>query len=329
VVAVARGLATVGIILIAVGGASGELSVSCGLPLRPREGGGLLLFLLVAAAMAAALPLGAEAAPAAGSPGSRTVRTLKVARAPLGDRPTALAFVDEGRLLLLTADEVVLLRLDGAAVGVASRLVLPGPRRAARASAGLIAFDRDSSAAWVLTNHRGRAHLVDIDGARLTARAEAEALPWPGSSTGLRFREGTTWIEGEIDGLGSGPFLAVGRPEGTVGVSSEGELLLARSEPPGSALASDDERLVVGPTLAAPWPGWIAASDPRPPGASDDLLLLEERGGRFVEAAAIEVDGAIRAVASRTVGSTAHVALSVESASGPRLLLLDLERRTP
>jgi hypothetical protein len=248
---------------------------------------------------------------------------------PLGDHPTALAFVDEVRLLLLTADDVVLLRLDGGAAGVVSRLVLPGPHRAARASAGLIAFDRDSSAAWVLTNHRGHAQLIDIDKGHLEARAEAEAFPWPGSSTGLRFREGTTSMEGEIDGIGSGPFLAVARPEGTVGVSSEGELLLARSEPPASALASDDERLLVGPTLAAPWPGWIAASDPRPPGASDNLLLLEERGGRFAEAAAIEVDGAIRAVASRTVGPTAHVALSVESAGRARLLLLDLERRAP
>jgi hypothetical protein len=328
-VAAARGRAIGRIILISVAGTGGERRVSWGLPVRPRELRGPRAFRLAAAAVALAIPLGAEATPAAGSPGGRAVRTVRVMQAPLADRPIALAFVDEGRLLLLAADEVVLLRLDGGAVGVASRLVLPGPHRAARASAGLIAFDRDSSAAWVLTNHRGRAQLVDVDGGHLAVRAEAEAFPWPGSSTGLRFREETTWIEGEIDGLGSGPFLAVGRPEGTVGVSSEGELLPARPEPPGSALAGDDERLLIGPTLAAPWPGWIAASDPRPPGASDKLLLLEERGGRFVEAAAIEADGAIRAVASRTAGPIAHVAVSVESAGRARLLLLDLEHRAP
>jgi hypothetical protein len=274
------------------------------------------------------IPLGAESAPPPASQGSRAVRTVRVVQAPLADRPTALAFVDEARLLLLTADEVALVRLDGASLSILSRLALSGPRRAARASAGLIFFDHDSSTAWVLTNHRARAHLVDLGGDRVTERAEAEAFPWPGSSTGLRFREGTTWIEGEVEGVGSGPFLALARDAGAVAVSTDARLLSSFAVP-GSASEGEDDRPLVGPTLATPWPGWLAASTAAPPGASDRLLLLESSSGRFAEAAAIEVEGAIRAVASRGAGATARLALVTERAGRFRLVFLDLERRAP
>jgi hypothetical protein len=240
----------------------------------------------------------------------------------LEDRPLALAFTHDGRLLAVTPRQVELLRLDGGAVIVAG-LPLPGAERPVRAPAALVSQDAGSSAAWVLTNRTDRAGLYDCEGDALSLRAEASALPWPGSPSGVRFREGTDWLEGDVVGVGAGPFLTVLRGDRNLAVSPDGRLLGSGSDAP----AEPSTRPVVGPTLAMLQPGLLFASTPRPPGAEDALLVLEEGDGGYAEVRAIPVEGAICALAARPGRGGAMVVASVVTGEGYELRRVRVEER--
>lgn len=254
----------------------------------------------------------------------RAVRTDRLFAGPVGERPLAIAFVDDGRLLAVTAGEVELFRVRDADAVLLSHVPLPGPRHRVRAPAALVAPDASGAVAWVLSNEDEKARLVSIDGDRLAFPAEAEALPWPGSASGLRYRDGTDWIEGDLEGVGAGPFLAVAREDGVVAVSTGGVLLGGKAD-----AARDEGPLIVGPMLAPLWPGVIATSTSQPPAATDSILILDRARTVFEDAGRIPVDGAIRALAGRVSKDGASLVAAIESGSGYEVLRLQLERVGP
>jgi hypothetical protein len=247
-------------------------------------------------------------------------------RHPIGERVVALAFIDDTRLLLLTPEEVLLYRSTEPAPAIVARLSLPGSRRPARVSAGLIVVDSDASAAWVTTNRCDHAALIEWNGERLAVRAEADALPWPGSETGLRYREGMDWLDGELPALGSGPFLAIESRGSRLAVAPDARVVLAgRSRERADAEPGGGTR--VGPTLAPLWPESVAASTARPPGAGDALLVLTVDGAQVRVESALETEEAIRALASRPVGSAMRIAMATRDAEGHvRIAILDARR---
>jgi hypothetical protein len=266
----------------------------------------------------------ALAAMAAAPP--RSVSAIAVTRQLVAARVVALAWLDDTRLILLTADELLLYRSAEPGSGVVARLTLPGPRRMARAAAGMLLVDPDASAAWAMTNRCTRAALVEWGGERLALRSEADALPWPGSATGLRYREGMDWIDGEVPSLGSGPFLAVAARGEGLAVAPDARVLLAAT---GKQAGDSDAppALRIGPALAALWPGWIAASSARPPGDGDALIVLIRDPAGLRAENVLEIQEPIRALASRALGAAVRLAAATDDAEGrTRLVFVDLRR---
>ena len=261
---------------------------------------------------------------AATPPSPVTAATL--ARTTSPEPFLALAFVSDTRLLALSASTVMLLRTDVPELTSVVHLALDGPLQAVRAPAGLLVVDPESDAAWIVTNRSVRTWLVAWSDDRLSLRAEAEAAPVPGSKRALRYREGTNWIEGSVPHLGSGPFLAIELAERDWAVTTSARLLSTNAK----ATKEEGERPRVGPTLAALWPGWVAASTDHRPGSGDALLILARHKGAVREVAALPTDESIRALASRRVGTHMRLAVASETAAGAtRLILLELKRSEP
>jgi len=235
---------------------------------------------------------------------------------PLEETVLAIAPLGEEHLVALSPDDALLYRLEATGLAFQSRRALPGPPSTVRAPAGLIAAAPAEQAFWALTNRSPRAALFAVAGGRLALREEAAALPWPQSEDGLRFRPGTNLIEGRLQGVGAGPFVAVG--EG-LAVAADGSLL-----PRGS---SD---LRVGTALTALWPGAVAASSALPPGSADSILILatDSQGVRLLDS--LPVDGAIRALARQPLGRADRLIAAVEAVDGTfHLVVVDLSRRAP
>jgi hypothetical protein len=272
---------------------------------------------VLALALAALL----AAPPAAAEPAFSVVTVAKQA---LAERIVALAWIDDARLILLTPEEALLCRTGETGVTILTRMALPGPRRAARAPAGLVFVDADAETAWVMSNRRAGAALLEWSGDRLALRAEAEALPLQGSATGLRYREGMDWIEGDLPSLGAGPFLGVA-PTGEMAVSPDGRLLspqpaIERTTPAAGPAATG------GPALAPLWPGWVAVSSNRPPGEGDTVVIVRT-GPKVRLETAIVSDEPVRALASRPSGPTFRLAVAEEEGEGrSRLLLVEIRR---
>jgi hypothetical protein len=239
---------------------------------------------------------------------------------PAADRPLALAFAKQGRLLAVTPHALRLFGLGDAAAQTVAELPLPEPLHPARKAAALLAVDGAASTAWVLTNRAEKACLIAIDGDRLSLRAQADALPWPGSPLGVRYREGTDWIEGSVEGLGAGPFLTLLPGDGALGVSPDGQLV--GSGPPSE---KGEAPMIVGPTLARLWPGAIAASTAAPPESGDAIVVLDRDHAAWSEARALAVDGAIRAIASWRTPQGAVLVFSTDTSQGYELWRLRLD----
>jgi hypothetical protein len=128
---------------------------------------------------------------------------------------------------------------------------------------------------------------------RLVVRSRADALPWPGSATGLRFRSGTNLVESATAELGAGP----SRPR-AVGVRGRGRRGACLATRAGGARAG----LRVGSAVAALWKGMLAVSSSAPPADGDvvSLVAVSDQGAGVAEA--IPVEGTIRALASRASG---------------------------
>jgi len=225
--------------------------------------------------------------------------------APLAGRVLDLAFAGPERLLVLGEDDLSLYRWDDGALALLARRRLGGARDAVRSAGGLLRAVETERAAWASTSRGAGAVLFAVDDAAIVQRQQADAMPWPGSPAGLRFRPGTNLIEGSVQGLGDGPFLRV-EASGRA-VDGDGRLL------PDGARAE----LRVGPTLAALWPGYLAASGAAPPGPRDSVVVLAlgaAEGPRVVSE--LPVEGAVRALAARVNGRSARLIAAVEDDRG-------------
>jgi len=301
----------------AVTDAPGRLVASARLIEEP--GGRLLDIVSVSAPLdEGAVPLLPQRPPSART----TVDVLATSRSGLLEGVVlALAWISDERVLAVSRDEAALYRLAGAALVLESRRALPRPLSPVR-SPGAIAIASDG-AVWTLTSAASSAALLALDDGRLALRSRAEALPWSGSPTGLRFRPGTNLLELPDGKLGPGPLLAL-EPSGAAAVDGDGELRLAGSE--GNPRAG----LRVGAAVAALWQGLLAASSPAAPGDADAVLFVAVSDHVATVAETIPLEGAIRALASRVHAEGARLLAAVEEPGGrSRLVLMDLHRRGP
>jgi hypothetical protein len=236
-----------------------------------------------------------------------TVDVLGISESPPVDgRVLDLAFVGADRLLALGEDELTVFRWEGGTLIAAARRRMPGPLEPVRHPGGLLRAVEREAAAWVATSRLKGAILFGLDEGALAPRQRAEAMPWPGAPSGVRFRAGTDLIDGAVEGLGPGPFLHL--DESGVAVDREGRLL-AGGAPPGGALR-------VGPALAPLWPRVMAACGGAVPGERDVVLVVALRGALPPRVLAeLPVTGAVRALAAHTSGRTARVVAAVEMPS--------------
>jgi hypothetical protein len=287
-----------------------------------EEPGGALVDVLSASVEwdDAHLGLSSEAPPAA----SRDVEVVSTTRTPpLEGMVLDMAFVEAERLAVLGSDGVSLFRIEASGLNRESRQPLPGPLATVRAPGGMLRASRDRDL-WAASSRSPRAVLFSAQGGRLTPRAEADALPWPGSSVGLHYRPGTNLIDADIPGLGPGPLLAALPVDPPLAVAADGELRVGTPRGPRPA------GLRAGPALAALWPGLVAAASPDPPGGEDGVLLLACEGEQVRIAERIRVDGAVRALAARAEGESARLVAAVEAEGGVvHLVVMDLRRREP
>jgi hypothetical protein len=257
--------------------------------------------------------------PSRGGAGTEGVDVLdRATTPPIEGRIVALAFVGEERLLVLFDDALALYRRDGLALRLESRRDLPGPLAPVRFPGGVLLASESESACWVLTSRTPRAVLFSLDGSRLTAAHQAEAVPWPRIPAGVRLRPGTNLLDVAGPGL-EGPVLAM-EPEAGWIVAADGALAqMGASEPSGPARRA-------GPALTRLWPGLIAAASPDPPDEHDRILLYRESGD--ASTASLPVEGAVRALASRRRGSSALLAAALEDpAGGFRVTLFEMAER--
>jgi hypothetical protein len=239
---------------------------------------------------------------------------------PIEGRIVALAFMGDERLLVLFDDALALYRRDGLALRLESRRDLPGPLAGVRFPGGVLLAAESESACWALTSRTPRAVLFTLDGSRLTATHQADALPWPRVAAGVRFRAGTNLFDVAGPGI-PGPLLAMEPEEGWV-VAADGALSrLGAPDPEGAPRRA-------GPALARVWPGLIAAASPDPPGERDRILLYRDSAAIAATAASVPVDGAVRALASRRHGASAWLAAALEDAGGGfRVALFEVAER--
>jgi len=241
--------------------------------------------------------------------------------APIDGVVLALAWISDERVLAVFRDEAALYRLEASALILESHRALPRPLSPVR-SPGALAV-AEAGAAWTLTSAAASAALLAVEAGRLVVRSRAEALPWPGSPTGLRFRSGTNLIESATAGLGHGPFLAL-EPSGVAAVDGDGELLLASRE------GGERAGLRVGSAIVALWPGMLAASSAAAASEEDAVSFVTPSEQSAEVAETIPVEGSIRALASRGSAEGARLLVAVEEAGArSRLVIIDLRRRGP
>ena len=237
----------------------------------------------------------------------------------------ALAFLPGDRLAVLTAGDLRLGRWRGGALEPLGAWPLP-PGDPVRFPGGVLQAGEES--VWLLRSGLPRAHLLAADeGGGLLERGQADALPWPASPTGLRYREGTNLLRGTLPGLGDGPFLAAAA--GTAGspalaVDPDGRVLVASDAGPRPA-----GLLRAGPALVRLGEGLWAAGSAAPPGPADTILLLAQEGDDVRLAGEVPVAGAVRALASSGVGDVAHLVAAFDSPTGATLVAFEVRRSAP
>ena len=276
-----------------------------------EEPGGRLLDLVSVSMAAGAGDLSLASVPWPGASGRLDV--VRQARTPALSQPVLdLAFLDDTRLVVLSPEELGLYRWEETGLRLDARQSLRGARQAVRTPGGLIAVAEGEGSFWAMTSRVGRPTLFGVEGSRIVERGSADAVPWPESRTGLRFRAGTNLLEGAIEGLGEGPFLAVEAAESALAVAGDGRLL---------GLGDADQR--VGANLAVPRPGVVVTSTALPPPEADALVAIE-RSPPFAMLARLPVDGSVRALAARPSGNRSRIVAAVERAEGTHLLALEV-----
>lgn len=276
----------------------------------------------VLAASAESDPMLLSLVPAGPAGGAGPLAVIASRRTPLLEgRVLDLALVGDDRVLVLYDDALTLYRLEDAGLALLSRRELPGPLLPVRFPGGTIVLAPAEGSAWVLTSRSPRAVLFGLDGGRLEERQQAEALWWPRTPHGLRYRPGTNLIEGAVEDLGDGPFLRLDARG--VALTPEGRLRLASPEG-GHTL---DVR--AGGALARLGADLLAVPGADPPGSRDAVLLLDARDPGRPPLQSLPVDGSVRALGGRGTAARMRLVAAVEEERGTHLVLIDLAPLTP
>jgi hypothetical protein len=127
-----------------------------------------------------------------------------------------------------------------------------------------------------------------------------------------------------VEGLGSGPFVALADAGLGAAVAADGRLFISTPDGPRSS------GLVVGPALGSLGPRILIAASPAPPEAEDAILVLP-RGERDLKLGdRLGVPGLVRALSARERGDKARLVAALEEPGGETFLLaLDLRRTAP
>ena len=241
----------------------------------------------------------------------RTIATSASVEGPV----LALALLPGERLALLTREAVRVFRWRNGELAPLGERVLD-ELEPVRSPGGLLLASED--ALWVLRSGRARAVLLAFDEAgRPLVRVQADVMPWPSCPHGLRYRAGTNLLEGEVEGLGDGPFLAVA---GGLAVDAEGRLLV------GTAGGPRPSTLRAGPSLVSLGNGLFAAASAAAPGPRDTVLLLQRDGDELRLQGEVPVEGAVRALAAAPLGGMVRLEAAVESGDRVRLVTFEIRR---
>jgi hypothetical protein len=234
----------------------------------------------------------------------------------------ALSPAGPDHLLFVEEDRISLWRVSGGTLVPSGSVPAPEPAERVRDAAALVHAPADDGG-WVLRTGWTGAVLVSLEGradaakgATLAITSAADALPWPGAGKGVRFRSGTSLIEGPLAGMGDGPYVMIA-PDGTAAVDRDGRLLLSDDE-------TSDAVPRVGSAVVRPWPGLVVASSAVPPGPNDEVLLIRTDPPRVI--GRVAVDGRIRALAVWTAGATGSVFAAVERERGTDIVRIDIRR---
>jgi hypothetical protein len=230
-----------------------------------------------------------------------------------------LAFLGDSQVVALTTRELSLYRWTDQGLSLQASRPLPGSEEAVRWPGGLLHVVEEDHAVWALASTRNAAVLFTLQSGRLAERDTARALPWPRCRMGLRYRAGTNLLEGEVDGLGPGPFLTLDAVS-AAGVAPDGRLLVAGS-------ASGELR--VGPALGPLWSRHLAASTAAPPGREDALLVLAREGSEVRAVSRVPMPGPVRALATRPREGRARAVAAISDGGETRLLALELAPLEP
>jgi hypothetical protein len=252
-------------------------------------------------------------APARGGSSPRGYELSLERSVPVDEPVLALAWIDDVRVAVLFADSVALYRIEGTTARRTAHHALDGPLSAVRRPGGLLVPGDD--AFWALSSRMPGGVLYAIDGDRLEARAQASALPWPGSPRGLRYREGTNLLE-------SAAGLLLVPPTEGLAVDPEGRVIVLGSDGPVATRAR------AGPAFTLLERGLVAAASAAPPGPSDTIQVLGLDGDDVLVQEAFPVAGAVRALAGRKAGPEFRLVAAVDGAHGGELQVLRLRRRT-
>ena len=296
----------------------GRLWVSARLTEEP---GGRLVDVLAASAEADPMLLALVPTGPAGGAGPLAVVASRRTPAVEG-RVLDVTPVGEDRVLVLYEDALALYRLDEAGLALLSRRELPAPTLPVRFPGGTIFLPPAEGAAWVLTSRSPRAVLYGLDGGHLEERQQADALFWPRTPRGLRYRPGTNLLEGAVADLGDGPFLRLD-PRGAA-LTPDGGLWVGSPEGPRPVGG-----VRVGGGLARLGPELIAVAGGDPPGPRDAVLLIDARDPSRPPLQSLAVDGAVRALGARGTSAKMRLVAAVEEGRGTHLLVIDLAPLTP
>jgi len=260
--------------------------------------------------------------PAGPAGGAGPLAVVGFRRTPmLEGRVLDVAPVGDDRVLVLYEEALALYRLDEGGLALLSRRELPAASLPVRFPGGTIFLPPAEGAAWVLTSRSPRAVLFALDGGHLEERQQAEALFWPRTPRGLRYRPGTNLLEGAVADLGEGPFLRLD-PRGAA-LTADGRLRIGSPEGPRAI------DLKAGGGLARPAPEVLAVAGGEPPGARDSVLLLDARDPDRPPLQSLPVDGAVRALGARGTPSRMRLVAAVEEGRGTHLVLIDLAPSSP
>jgi hypothetical protein len=258
--------------------------------------------LLAAAALAAAASV-----PASGASPRFDPPTLAIG--PETDGPAlALAAPSAARVAVLGPVALELYRWPRGAPAVRlDRAALPEPLDVVRRPGGLLAVEGEGLV-WALSSRLLNAVRFEVLDQRLgAARVERASLPWPGAAQGLRFRAGTSWIEGSVDGLGTGPFTAV-----AAGAAVAEDARLRIAAPDGPRLSG----LRLGTCLTALADGVWAASAPSRPGEAESILLIGRGEPEPVLLDTLGVPGRVEALGTDGADARARLLFAVEGSPG-------------